>query len=321
MENFMKKKINLLIIGAGKIAEKHLELLKDQFDLSSSYIFSRRHNSSRRLSKKFYLNHLERSLLSFIEKNKFQLNGIFILTSADQIYKITKKIISFKIPLFIEKPPGLNYNELIKLISLSKKYKTSNLVGYNRRYYSIVQQVKKKLKKEKIVSVNLEINERMWILKKKVQNKKILSKWIYANTSHAINLLIFLLGNPKLVKNITAKNKTNSVFKMNNSYSLLKFNSNILVSLNILWNAPGGWLLKIFCKDNTYTFNPLEKCEIINRKFQKKIVEPRKYDEIYKPGFYLQSKKFIEIIKSKKYYNDLAQIRSTFLLINKILKK
>ena len=67
----------------------------------------------------------------------------------DQIFVTSKKILKYKIPLFIEKPPGLNIKQLQELNFLSKKYKTSNLVGYNRRYYSIIQKVKKKLASRK----------------------------------------------------------------------------------------------------------------------------------------------------------------------------
>ena len=60
-----------------------------------------------------------------------------ILVSSSQIYKVAKKLISNKIPLFIEKPPGLKYKQTKSLAEEARKYRTLNMVGFNRRYYSI----------------------------------------------------------------------------------------------------------------------------------------------------------------------------------------
>ena len=113
--------------------------------------------------------------------------------------------------MFIEKPPGLNISQLKELNKLSINYRTSNLVGYNRRYYSVIQKLKKKIKAEKVISAHVESHERYWLIKKIVKNKKTLNNWTYANSSHVITLLNYLLGEHKSV--IT---KSNNIFKYPN---------------------------------------------------------------------------------------------------------
>ncbi len=197
---YMKKdKLKILFIGAGSIAIQHLKVLDSLIDLKNCWICSRSKNKSRKIAKLYSMIHIDEDYYEFIKQNKKIIDGIVILVSMDQIFFTTKKILSFKIPLFVEKPPGLSITQLQKLNSLSKKYNTPNLVGYNRRYYSVINKVKKKLASEKIISAHIEAHERYWILKNKVKKKTFLKKWVYANTSHVINLLLFFLGDYKKV--------------------------------------------------------------------------------------------------------------------------
>jgi len=315
-----KNKLKILFIGAGNITKQHLTVLEKLIDLKHSWICSRTNSKSKKLANFFFMKHTEETYEYFLKKNKKNIDGIFILVSADHIFRVTKKILKFKIPVFIEKPPGLNIKQLNELNNLSIKYKTSNLVGYNRRHYSIIQKLKNKLKNEKVISAHVEAHERFWLLKKTVKDKFILKNWITANTSHVFNLLIFLLGDFKKVISFSKNNFNKENIEVNTS-ALIEFKNKIFATFKTNWNVPGGFLIKIFCTKNTYILEPLEKCIVINKKFKKKEIKSSEYDIVNKDGFYLQKKTFIKIINRKKYYNDLANILGTYKLINKIFKK
>ena len=312
-----KNKLKILFIGAGNITKQHLIVLEKLIDLKYSWICSRTNSKSKKLAQFFLMKHIEEDYENFIKKNKKDIDGIFILVSADQIFQISKKVLKFKIPVFIEKPPGLNIKELRKLNNLSKKYKTSNLIGYNRRYYSIIQKLKNKLKNETIISAHVEAHERYWILKKTVKDKFILKNWTYANTSHILNLLLFLLGDFKKVISFSKNDFNKKNIEVNTS-ALIEFKKKIFATFKSNWNVPGGFLIKIFCIKNTYILNPIEKCIVISKKFKTEEIKSEKYDIVNKNGFYLQAKFFIKIITKKENYNDLANILSTYKLINKI---
>ena len=319
--NCMKKdNLKILFIGAGNIAKQHLNVFNSLIDLKNCWIYSRTASKSKNLAKVYSMNHIERNYDNFINQNKKIIDGIIILVSMDKIFETSKKILKYKIPLFIEKPPGLSLKQLQVLNSLSKKYKTSNLVGYNRRHYSIIKKVKKNLRSEKIISAHIEAHERYWILKNKVKKKSFLNKWIYANTSHVINLLLFFLGDYKKVSTFS-RNKFNIQNLNINTSAIIEFNKKIFVTFKSNWNVVGGWCIKIFSNKNTYLFNPLEKCTVINRSFKSTEILSEKYDKIYKPGFYSQAVFFINIVKKGNYYNDLKNILSTFKLIKTIFKK
>ena len=52
------------------------------------------------------------------------------------IFNVVKNILKYKKPLLIEKPIGLSSSEVKILNKINLKYKTPNLIGLNRRYYS-----------------------------------------------------------------------------------------------------------------------------------------------------------------------------------------
>ena len=64
------------------------------------------------------------------------VDGILILVSPEEIYPVLNQIIPYKIPFFVEKPPGLSFFEILKICKKVNKFKLKNMVGYNRRYYS-----------------------------------------------------------------------------------------------------------------------------------------------------------------------------------------
>ncbi len=318
---YMKKdKLKILFIGAGSIAIQHLKVLDSLIDLKNCWICSRSKNKSRKIAKLYSMIHIDEDYYEFIKQNKKIIDGIVILVSMDQIFFTTKKILSFKIPLFVEKPPGLSITQLQKLNSLSKKYNTPNLVGYNRRYYSVINKVKKKLASEKIISAHIEAHERYWILKNKVKKKTFLKKWVYANTSHVINLLLFFLGDYKKVIKFSQNNFNTKDLRINTS-ALIEFNKKIYVTFKSNWNVIGGWYIKIFSNKNTYLFSPLEQCVATNKKFKSEKILPESYDKTYKAGFYLQAIFFLSLIKKGNYYNDFKNILSTYKLIKKIFDR
>lgn len=141
----MSKKLNLAIIGAGKMAYEHLRLFRSLKKISLTLVFSRKIENAKKIADHFQIkNHTNR----LQDITNYNLDGILICVSADSIFSVTKNLIKYKIPMLIEKPVGLSLKEAMILASLSKKYQTPNIVALNRRYYSNVMKVIPILKKK-----------------------------------------------------------------------------------------------------------------------------------------------------------------------------
>ena len=290
-----KKKLNLGIIGAGSISDHHIKVYKSYDFVNLIAIYSRTEIRAKEKSKKYGIRYYTNSINNFIKYSSY--DGILILVSADKISKFVKKILPLGIPIFIEKPLSLSLKDLKEIQRINKKYKTPNMIGLNRRYYSIVQKSVNFFRKNKILSIIVEGHENFWKIKKLNKKNVIKKNWIFANSIHTFDLLLFI-ANSNIKKISFFNKKINN--QENNIISNIEFSNNIVGSYLSFWSSPGQWSVKIFGRNNFISLGPLEKGFIVDKKFNKKEILPIKEDIKFKPGFYLQSKNFIKLMRTKK---------------------
>ena len=319
----MYRKLNFLLIGCGNIAHEHLKCYMNIKNVKIKWIYSRTPKKTVKFKNNYKSLNLEivEDLKNFVQYIRGKIDAALVLVNHDQIYNISKFLLKNKINLFIEKPPGLNLDEMKSLNNLSKKNRLINMVGFNRRFYSNVEYIKKNEKKYgKLNGFNVECNERYWLLKK-IKTNKELKDWIYCNSSHVINLLLYFCEGLYKVKTFKFKGKLPFIERF---VSILKSKSNIIGSINFFSNSPGGWKIKLYYENVTVDLYNLEQGLIINRKFKEKKIPQNREDKIYKPGFYSQAKYFANLISDEKNMarnkNDLKSSISTFRLIDEITK-
>jgi predicted dehydrogenase len=285
------RRLNIGIIGAGYIAKEHLKVLKSINDFVISGIVSRTKKKSKKLAREFGIKKVFNSIEEMMKSG--QLDGVLILVSADSSFKVTKKIIPYKVPFFLEKPPGLSLYETEKLYYLTRKHITKNMIGLNRRFYSVFSQGMQIIKKHgKLLGILVEGHERFWLLKKKFKNL-ILKKWIFVNSLHTIDLLLFFGGK---VKSISKFKKSYKEKKGDQFCSIIEFKNGALGTYVSNWHSPGGWSVKLFGERVTVEFNPLEVALWIDSKFKRRKIVPSKHDQKFKPGFYKQMLAFKKLV-------------------------
>jgi len=309
-------KINLGIIGTSLIAEEHLKVLNKLNKFKIYGITSRTNKNSKKLAHKFSINIIYKNYIDMVKDPNIDV--LLVLVSADQIYKVINDIIPYKKPFFTEKPPGLSLDQASKLVKKWKKFKTLNMVGFNRRFYSVFHKGMEYInKKGKLIGLAIEGHERFWLLKN-IKKKYLLRNWIYANSSHTIDLIRFFGGEVKKINSHVNNFLSSQNNQISSSFIL---ESGCVGSYQSHWLSPGGWSVKLYGEGVTVDFKPLEKGILINNKFKKKIIEPDKYDIMFKPGFYQQMISFQKMIeKQKKVWpaQDLSDSLKTMKLIKNI---
>ena len=312
-------KICLGFVGVGKIASEHIKVINKSNDTKVVACTSKRIDSAKKFASKNKIPNHYNNINKMLHNHK--LDGILVLVPPDQIFKTVKFLLPFKIPLLIEKPAGLNLDEANILAKLSIKHKCLNMIGYNRRYYSIFTKGLKEIKKKgPLFSIFIEGHERIWKLDSKI-NTKIKNNWIYSNSTHTLDLLRFFGGE---ISNLNvAKNIHNKKFVDN--YSLtIKYKSGTIGTYISNWHSPGGWSIKLFGLGITVIFNPLEEGYWIDKKFNIHKIFPDKVDKSFKFGFYKQMTEFKKLIinKGKQIWpnQNLNDSYKTMLIINKIQK-
>ncbi len=306
--------IKLAIIGAGRISEKHLKTIRSIKEFKVVGITSRTLQKARSLAKKFKIKKIYDSIDHMMAKEKPDAIAVFV--SAENMFKVLKKVIKYKTTFFFEKPAALNFQQTKKLQMMAKKYKVKNMVGLNRRFYSIFKKGKNFLEKNGgIKGFVIEGHERFWKIKK-LRNRQVYNNWIYANGIHTIDLIRFFGGEIRDFKSFS----NNEGFYKNITISL-KFQNNLVGTYISNWNSPGGWSVTLYGKRYTVVFKPLEKGFIIDHKFNIKKIKADKFDVKFKSGFYAQMNCFKNLIlngKLQKPGQSLNDLIKTVRLIKSI---
>ena len=288
--------IRLGVIGAGNISQEHLKVIKAMDGVNVAGMTSRTISKVEELAETYAIEQVYENIDSLIKK--CTLDALMILVSATQIYDVTKKLLPTNIPLFIEKPPGLAPEQTKTLAKAAKQHGTKNMVGFNRRYYSIFHKGLEIINKHgQLLGVAVEGHERFWKIINSSYPKAVIENWIYANSTHTIDLLRFFGGEinsiSSLSKSLKEKNGDQFVASM-------EFESGTLGTYTSHWYSPGGWTATLFSEGATVKFNPLEKGVWIDTDFNENEIQPDEVDLKYKSGFYKQMEAFINMIKNGK---------------------
>jgi len=306
--------LNIAIIGAGYIASKHLEVIKEIKGMKVTGITSRTFSKAIKLSKKYNIKSVFRDYKSLIKKTK--PDGIMVLVSSEEIFSLTKKLIPYQIPLFIEKPPGLNFKETNQLNILLKKFKLLNMIGFNRRHYSNFIKGLQIIKKHgKLLGITIEGHERFWKIENQI-TKKNKASWLYSNSSHVIDLFRYFAGEIKYIKTYS---NSFSKKRQDQFSSAIKFKNGAVGNFIANWYSPSGWSIRLYGHKVMVIFEPLEKGMWIDKNFIKHKIPMDKKDIIFKPGFYNQMLSFKKMLLDRRLEWP-SQNLTDILKTSKILK-
>lgn len=308
-------KINLGVIGLGHIFNEHYKVILKIKEFNISGVFTKTNKNSFKFARKNKSVKVYKTIDEMMRDNHIQ--AVIVLVSPDESFNVIKKIIPYRKIFFTEKPVGLNFKQAKELLRLANKYKTLNMVGYNRRFYSVFEKGIEHIKKKgELYGILIEGHERFWKIKKR-KTGKLLYNWIYANSTHTIDLLRYFGGEFDKIFSIK-----NSIYNINGDQfsMILKSKKKIIATYVSNWYSPGGWSVKLFGDRISAVFDPLEKGYLIDHRFNKTIIQPSKNDTEFKPGFYKQLIFFKKLILDKKLHWPAQDIKETFETV-KITKK
>ena len=143
------KKINLGIIGAGRVAGHHLKALKENNNFNVQCIcdldISKAHNYAKEYKLSYY-NHYEEMLSK--ENN---LDLVAIITPSGMHYEHAKEILkNFKVNIIVEKPTFLKTSQVAQIYKLAKKNKKKIYPVFQNRYNKAVKRLKKAIERKEL---------------------------------------------------------------------------------------------------------------------------------------------------------------------------
>jgi len=240
---------------------------------------------------------------------KSDLDCISILLNSDISLRIYRRVIEQKnIPVLIEKPVAQKSLEMKNDLDLDRM---NTLVGYNRRFYSSVSNVKEILDGCASIQSQWIIPEMSW---EKSPNSGDRNFFLRENSVHILDLFLYLHGEPS---QSTFYNFNNNDF-LQSSTSIHKFGNKAIASLILSFGIPDNTSASFYASNNNYVLKPLE----ILKKFTFMSTEPAnevipfkrylptenikwqisEHDLALKPGFFKQYSELMDICcgKSRK---------------------
>ena len=284
----------VVLIGAGLMAREYAKVLEA---LSISYEVIGRGGENCKLFSESYPKAIIHN--GGIENNLTVLSKFthaIVATNVINLAANTSALIKAGVKnCLVEKPGFLNPKEAYALNEIMSD--SSIYVAYNRRFLASVIKAQQVIKNDGgVLSFNFEFTEWSHVIDKlecPIEEKNFL---FLANSTHVVDLAFYLGGFPAELKSYRSGqidwHKTGAIYS-----GAGKTDTNALFSYNANWISAGRWVVEILTANNRLLFKPLEKLQIQQKgSVAVNFVEDVDYtlDETYKPGLYLQTKKFLE---------------------------
>lgn len=256
----------------------------------------------------------------WLKNNKPPKTAIVAVTE-DQLGIVVRNLINSGCKnILVEKPGGLDTNDIKKVTALAKKKGVAVYVGYNRRFYASTQKAVEIIKREKIKSLTFDFTERSYVVETLPQSDRIKNQWFLQNSTHVIDMAFFLGGWP--AKMISYKKGSLKWHPSGAIYSGAGITKNgALFSYHADWTSAGRWSIEIMTTKNKLIFKPLEKLQVQEYGSMniRDVLLDDKLDVEFKPGLYRQveaflknPKKLLTIAEQVKHLNYYEQIKRGF---------
>ena len=309
-------KLPIWLIGAGAMAQEYalvLKALKQPFE-----VIGRSESSAISFKKATGCNVKTSGLKSALKKNAAPVAAI-VAVGVEQLAEVTKNLIySGTKYILLEKPGAINLQDIQSLNWLANKKKAKVFIAYNRRFYHSVQKTKDFIKKDGgVLSMNFEFTE--WEKTIKPLKNAVKKSLLITNSSHVIDLAFYLCGKPKDWKYWHRG-------RLDWHPASARFCGSGITDQGIMfsylsdWQTSGRWSLEIMTRKRRLILRPMEQLQQIKKGsvLIENIKVKKQRDGDFKPGLFLQTKKFLkkedinlfcslsEQVKNIKIYSKIA---------------
>ena len=220
-----------------------------------------------------------------------------VAVGVEQLASVTTQLIeSGTKSILLEKPGGLNLEQISKLNDLSSVNKTEVWIAYNRRFYASVLKAEEMIAFDGgVISVQFEFTEWSHLIRELPMDAEVKEHLFLANSTHVVDLVFHLSGIPQ-------NWKCWQLGKIEWHPTAARFcgagitNSGVLFSYLADWEAPGRWGIEILTSAQRLIFRPMEELKVIplgSVKMESVELDDT-LDKKFKPGLFLQTDAFLK---------------------------
>lgn len=298
----IKKKI--AIIGSGNIASFHVSAIRAAGMEIEHCASSPNSQTIKNFAKKHTINQIW-SDPKKLANSYDQWDGIVIATSITATIDLLQIAIKSNKPILVEKPVAISS---VNLKQFSTTAPRNVIVAYNRRHYNTVQRARDFVLHKKIVRASMELPENISF---EFDNPFLLHQ---VNSIHGFDILNYIFDGIN-IEHVVTSDKDDHFF---GRQGILRSKNGHLINLNMNWNAPSNFKLRLDDGQEQLELCPFEKYQLYRGM---KVIEPSKQYPIrqyipnliksgnvfddsqlnIKPGFLEQSIEFSNLINGKSF--------------------
>ena len=317
MSDYLNKKV--LLVGATRMAMEYYKVLQ-ALDCNTTVVGRGQKNAdefSAQTKAPVYVGGVEKFLA---EKSVADFDAVLVAVGVEQLAPVARQLlVAGAKHILLEKPGGLDSQEIQALADMANAKKAQVLVAYNRRFYASVLKAEEIIKADGgVKSFVFEFTEWAQAVSKTDRKPEVLAHWLLANSTHVIDMAFFLGGKPLEIKCFSAGNLNwheHSMF-----YGAGSTENQTFFSYQANWDAPGRWVVEIITDQHRLIFKPLEELQIqVKGSVEVKPVEiDNSLDLNFKPGLYRQLQAFLTGDDSR--FKTIAQQAQMSLIYEQMAK-
>lgn len=250
--------INTAFIGAGSFAQSYLIPNVKTSGASLDFVVTTRGITAKNVATKFGFNSCSSETGDALNNN--QVNTVFIATPHNSHAQLAISALKAKKNVFVEKPLALNVEELNEVIETKKKFSQPLMVGFNRRFAPICEQIKKEfISADEPMVINIRINAGFIPKDNWLQQKEVGGGRIIGEMCHFIDLMqYFTNAEPEKVYAECITSSNDKLTPADNIAIIIKFNDGSVGNLTYLANGDKGLpkeSIEVFCGGKTAFIN------------------------------------------------------------------
>jgi len=308
---------SLWLIGASKMAQDYVQVLKA---LKISFkVIGRGKNSAASFESAMGIPVQIGGIEKALQKETPQETAI-VAVGVEQLASVSIKLMQAGTKrILLEKPGGMNLEELQNIQSEAESQQAEVWVAYNRRFFEATRKAQEIIQKDGgVTSCHFEFTEWSQKIRKLKGKKNIKAVWLLANSSHVVDLAFHLCGWPSSWQSW-------STGMLDWHPAAARFSGagvtdqGVLFSYFADWEAPGRWGVEVLTRNNRLILRPMEQLKItpLGSLQVKPVNLDDKLDHDFKPGLYRQTEAFLngdtvefctlqEQVEHTKFYSEMA---------------
>lgn len=182
--------------------------------------------------------------------------GVVIALPIREQIDLLESVLSYQ-PKFvlIEKPGSF---ELDRLARVAETSATPIYVAFNRRFLGSVKRLKELLSGEEVFSIKCDVSENLLRLKSLVSDDYVLKYWHLANSSHLLDLTMYLSESDKADLLFCLSKGRSSFSTLPGAVTAVYRLKSTIVNFSCDFRVSGSWFLEIVSSNGRYRLSPIE---------------------------------------------------------------